>query len=586
MYPISIDTETELITPGNLAPRLVCVSVARPGHATTLYHHADPGLRPLLSTWLTGNVNLIVGHNLAYDLAVLCAYGLSSEVFAAVSAGRVECTQTTEMLLQICTQGWVKRPSLAALTAQYLEADARKLEEGEGGEWRLRYGELRDVPLAEWPPEAKAYALRDAEATLAVWQAQREACRREVLVQVPGGQPKLRPAVVPPEMRRQARAAFALHLCGVRGLAVDAEATAALRARLEARRDADHKELTQAGLLRENGSKDMAKIRSLLPPGTAKTPTGKPKTDKATLLSSGNDLLAKLASRETVAKTLQFVDVLDRARDSGSLHPRWNVLKATGRTSCGDAKEGEPGNLQNQPREGGVRECFVPRAGFVFVSCDYKAAELVALAQVCVTLFGKSRMADAIREGRDLHQELADQLDWLDRQGAKAINFGKPGGLGPASLVEYAKATYGAQLTLEQANQAIAAFERQWPEMGQYFRAMARMVATGEARVEQLGSLRLRGGCRYTTACNTFFQGLVADAAKQALWDVWASTETGGPPVYPVAFIHDEILAEVPEERAEECASHLAKVMKAALDTWCPDVPCSTEWKTMKRWEK
>lgn len=38
--------------------------------------------------------------------------------------------------------------------------------------WRLRYGELIDVPLAEWPEEAVRYALQDAPKTLAPWLSQ------------------------------------------------------------------------------------------------------------------------------------------------------------------------------------------------------------------------------------------------------------------------------------------------------------------------------------------------------------------------------------------------------------------------------
>jgi DNA polymerase-1 len=111
---------------------------------------------------------------------------------------------------------------------------------------------------------------------------------------------------------------------------------------------------------------------------------------------------------------------------------------ASGRTSWSDP------NLQNPPRAGGVRECFVPRPGFVFVAVDYDTLELRALAQVCLDLFGWSKMADRLNAGEDLHAALGARFLGIDydafmklreagdedakkaRQNAKGFNFGRP----------------------------------------------------------------------------------------------------------------------------------------------------------------
>ncbi len=82
---------------------------------------------------------------------------------------------------------------------------------------------------------------------------------------------------------------------------------------------------------------------------------------------------------------------------------------------------------------------------------------------------------------------------------------------------------------------------------------------TGVAEIVQLYSHRTRGMVPYTAACNTFFQGLGADGAKAALWDVTLrcyADETS--PLYacrPVNFVHDQILMEVPLERAHEAGA-------------------------------
>ena len=69
-----------------------------------------------------------------------------------------------------------------------------------------------------------------------------------------------------------------------------------------------------------------------------------------------------------------------------------------------------------------------------------------------------------IREGIDPHSFTASMFEGVSledfaklpnkkqlRQRAKALNFGIPGGLGAKSLVAYAAATYGVELSIEEA---------------------------------------------------------------------------------------------------------------------------------------
>ena len=59
---------------------------------------------------------------------------------------------------------------------------------------------------------------------------------------------------------------------------------------------------------------------------------------------------------------------------------------------------------------------------------------------------------------------------------------------------------------------------------------------------------RVRGRVGFTQARNTPFQGLAADGAKLALW---ALIRAG---YRVVAFIHDEIIVELPEEGVDHAA--------------------------------
>jgi DNA polymerase I-like protein with 3'-5' exonuclease and polymerase domains len=103
-------------------------------------------------------------------------------------------------------------------------------------------------------------------------------------------------------------------------------------------------------------------------------------------------------------------------------------------------------------------------------------------------------------------------------------------------------------------------------------------------------SARIRSRCSYTAACNSYFQGLAADAAKEALFrvskachidprsDLWGS--------HIVAFIHDEIIIEAPIDRVDEAARALSEVMEEAFALWVPEVPSKVETVAMLRWSK
>ena len=136
-----------------------------------------------------------------------------------------------------------------------------------------------------------------------------------------------------------------------------------------------------------------------------------------------------------------------------------------------------------------------------------------------------------------------------------------------------------------------------WPEMRLYFDWVAshpfvdiirKDNVTSVTSVTQLGSGRVRGGCTYTVAANTMFQGLAADTAKAALyavvrltkmsewfsaWKVWN-------------FVHDEILIRGPVEDCDLAAATLESVMMHEAGLWLPDVPVKAEAVAMDRWSK
>jgi DNA polymerase I-like protein with 3'-5' exonuclease and polymerase domains len=86
------------------------------------------------------------------------------------------------------------------------------------------------------------------------------------------------------------------------------------------------------------------------------------------------------------------------------------------------------------------------------------------------------------------------------------------------------------------------------------------------------------------------FQGLTADAAKAALFEVARLCYTvESSPLYgcrPICFIHDEILLEAPLFKLHEAAKELELVMVAVYQRFTPDVRITADAHAMYRWSK
>ena len=176
-----------------------------------------------------------------------------------------------------------------------------------------------------------------------------------------------------------------------------------------------------------------------------------------------------------VRDLLDFQDV-EKLRSSfltkmgrGTLRPSFDPLLVTGRTSSfGDI------NAQNLPRDDRVRSCFKASPGHVYLDVDYATLELATLAQSVIGQFQlDSAMANAINAGKDLHRLVASQVTGKpesevtadERQKAKPINFGKPGGMGDNGLKRYAKTSYGVDLSDDEVQTLSDSWFDLFPEM-------------------------------------------------------------------------------------------------------------------------
>jgi hypothetical protein len=630
---IAFDTETALIRPGACAPELACLSYQIQGLDPVLEdRHAAIDT---FAGWILDPSVHLVGHNVTYDVLVMCEEMRRERdedslplVFAAYDAQRIADTMIRQKLLDIaagCYRGRFHGDGRFQKYNYDLGSVGRRaagVQVNKDDPYRLRYGEFRDLPLDQWEPGALSYPLDDARATLAVWTAQ-EVHADPYLV----------------DQFRQARNAFWRGLMSAWGLRTNPIGVEAFALEVQGQIADLQAELVGLGLVRPDGTRDIkAAARAMAAACTVKgipiplTDGGAEKVkqadDKESAIAalvreatgiSLDEAACKRVGDPALEKYAEFVTlrtVASRDPKKGSIgmlaagvtmpiHTRFDIAE-TGRTTSSAP------NVQNVRSLPGIRECFVPRRGFVYANADYPGLELHSHAQVCLDLFGESRLAETLNAGRDPHLLVAASIahcsyeeaaaaykaddGWKPRKLAKVANFGFPGGLGIATFITYAaQKQYQIKLEEPEVRELKAAWRRALPEMDAYFAHVSALCEAGggEARaVVQVRSDRIRGAARYTAACNTYFQGLGTDAAQSAGYELArACYVIKGSPLYgsrPVNFVHDEFITETVDDspegvafgglggdgtRASAAAWEMTRIMRDAANVWVPDVP-------------
>jgi hypothetical protein len=158
--------------------------------------------------------------------------------------------------------------------------------------------------------------------------------------------------------------------------------------------------------------------------------------------------------------------------------------------------------------------------------------------------------------------------------------------MGASSFMAYAKG-YGVNLTRDEAQE----LKNQWFDAWQLWDWLDHAQHAQEQGFVMIPqSQRKRGRVSFTQACNTPFQGLASDGAKEALFHVALECfADSSSPLYdsrPVVFIHDEIIIESPEHKAQAAAKRLKQVMISAMQTFCPDTPIEASPTLMRLWSK
>ena len=293
--------------------------------------------------------------------------------------------------------------------------------------------------------------------------------------------------------------------------------------------------------------------------------------------------LAKLKSTYTDALQQQV-----NAR-TGRVHTSYSLVGAqTGRLSSTDP------NLQNIPirTETGrqIRDAFIAAPGHVLIAADYSQIELRLAAHMADV----PELKEAFAQGQDIHAataiELFGEVNRDTRGKAKTVNFSILYGIsrwGLASRLE---------VTPDEAQALIARYFERFPGISDYITDTLESVRakgytetlfgrkTWFPRIKAPNQNERAGSER--AAINAPIQGTSADLIKRAMARMPAAlADAGLVDVRMLLQVHDELVFEAPEGKAEAAGDIIRRVMMGAAEPALTlSVPLEVEIGTGKSW--
>ncbi len=297
-----------------------------------------------------------------------------------------------------------------------------------------------------------------------------------------------------------------------------------------------------------------------------KTATGKLKTDKDSLSLYGELPIVKpLLQYKHIAKRISTYGEEYSAHShpiTQRIHPGYFIAGTrVGKFSCSKP------NMMQLPSDSEFRSLVRAPTGRVIICADFGQLEL----RIAAELSQDETLLQAYRDGEDVHTKTAsaiagvpmDQVTKAQRQAAKACNFGLLYGQGAAGLSNYAKASYGVDMSPEQAQTAKTAFFNAYPGLRRWQLATDAQARQSRKVYSQQGRLRdfqLEGSeYKLTEALNTAVASSAADVLIVSL--IKLDKALAGIDAHLIAHVHDEILLEASEQAAEVAKLILTQAM-------------------------
>ncbi len=305
----------------------------------------------------------------------------------------------------------------------------------------------------------------------------------------------------------------------------------------------------------------------------------------------GVEIAGKIIRYRELSKLLStYIDALPRMVNpqTGRIHTTFNqAVTATGRLSSSDP------NLQNIPARGEfghrIRECFVPREGWLLMSADYSQIELRLMAH-----FSEDpNLIDAFQRGLDIHAYTASLITGLPmdritpdlRRLAKTVNFG----------ILYGQTPHGLSQQLGISHEEAAAFInnyfQRYPKVRE---CIDRIIAFAQEhgyvetilhRRRYLPEIRSESHqareAAKRAAINTPFQGSAADIIKKAMVNIHRRLSEEGFEAKMLLQVHDELVFEFPPHEQERLKELVVGEMSSVVELKVPlvvDVGIGESW--------
>ncbi len=639
MRTISIDFETHLIGNAAVFPKPVCLS-AYDGVETFLFN-AQEG-KEFLSEHL--NKDLIIAHNAVFECGVIITHfpQLAEKVFDALDNGLIYCTKINEALWNVQREKSIMKLTLADLVQHYFNTDISDTKTADA--WRLRYSELENMPISEWPREASQYAIDDS-----IWAY------------------KLHSKQQPIEQSLALKSAVYLNLMGAEGFRIEQSRVLLLEKEIWEYLTPRYDILIEAGycyhmpngairkrtgLLREYIEELGVELQHTLKGGTATSSEA-----LAAYQTQIDDPILKAFSELSKYEKI-LTSYISHLKGSEKIYSQYSTTKNTGRTSSSSSKLFDSINIQQIPRtveavSYDVRNCFIPRPGFKICSIDYSGLELCSAAHQLYKTLGYSYMREALNSGdqpTDMHSKLAAKIKGVtyehfmahkaeyksDRQKAKPINLGFPGGIGYDTMrhlmwrdgiktryavletarrktdLYYFLTNIGAPDLRIRRNgkheyalvqDELVLLKRSifdlYPELEQFLKETHNKFLTGKMKSvknefdeweeEPMYMYDIYGfkrdWCTYTALCNGFLMQTPSAVGAQKAVNKICRTFYGESDIIPQAFIHDEIVFEVREGRYD-LVEQAAQIMMEEMQTVLSSVRIAVEASVSDYWQK
>ncbi len=314
-------------------------------------------------------------------------------------------------------------------------------------------------------------------------------------------------------------------------------------------------------------------------PTITKTKKGNPSTDYETLntLSKDVNILSTLVEyKDTKTVYSTFVEGMLERVQNGKIYPHFNVSG----TDTGRLSHSSP-NMGNLPREGVIRNFFIPSPGMVFIGADYAQLEVIVEANIT----DDPNLIRIIQEGTSKHDITANGLG-LSRDLSKTLNFAMQylcGEFKVGKLLNSCKCdsqTYyrGLRMGAKRDDCKCGGMEyacKVFDDFWNLYSGSKRKIEEVKQQLYDTGQVtNLFGRTRHfdckgskvegrplRQAYNFLIQGVAGDACNRAYWQMHKFLKASGCG-RTMFSVHDEILCEVRPEVVDICKETLRLTME------------------------